>query len=445
MEKPSVTIVGGGVSGLACAYWLDQLFPQVSFQILERSQRAGGKIQTRRAAPWTLEAGPDNFVSQGPTMLHLCGKLGLEGLLQTPRVGKVGYLWNGQGLERLPASLHMGLSRHPWMALLCSSLSPLGKLRAALEGLVPTPQGADERLGQFVRQHLDLEADKSMASPLSGGLFSTDASDGQAVTRFPEQAIYRQEAETARPEVTYRTFQGGMQVLVDRLAEAVRPHLRLGVTAESLQVDETGWLVTSTAGEIWSSQHLMLALPLRETAHLMLTCDAPLGQRLLALDTVSGVCVSLGWERPPAGVPSDGYGFVSQAGHSQPVLAATWSDPADTGSFAVRAFLRSPPEHSGESTSADHLTQKVVQFLTPILGLCSPPAISQVDRYEQAFPALEIGNLPQLTELESLRARHLGLHWTGPAFGAAGIPHCVLQAHRIARAIHEACSGKFTK
>ena len=74
--KKHAVIVGGGISGLAAAFELDQA--GIGYTLVKRDSRLGGVILTSRIEGCTLEAGPDSFISQKPAALQLIRELGLE-------------------------------------------------------------------------------------------------------------------------------------------------------------------------------------------------------------------------------------------------------------------------------------------------------------------------------------------------------------------------------
>ena len=79
-QEKHVVIIGGGISGLSAAYYLQKEAQanglNVSYTLLEQSDRWGGKILTDRATAVTpesesfiIEGGPDSFISQKPWAL----------------------------------------------------------------------------------------------------------------------------------------------------------------------------------------------------------------------------------------------------------------------------------------------------------------------------------------------------------------------------------------
>ena len=62
-----VVIVGGGISGLALAYRLEQLGAAVT--LLERAGRPGGVIGTVQRDGFRVETGPNGFLDNNPATL----------------------------------------------------------------------------------------------------------------------------------------------------------------------------------------------------------------------------------------------------------------------------------------------------------------------------------------------------------------------------------------
>ena len=56
-------IVGGGISGLATAFHLQECGPR-EYTLIEGSPRWGGKITTAHEHGFTIEGGPDSFITQ---------------------------------------------------------------------------------------------------------------------------------------------------------------------------------------------------------------------------------------------------------------------------------------------------------------------------------------------------------------------------------------------
>ena len=61
-----IAIVGGGISGLSAAFYLERLRrggASLEYKLFEASPRLGGVIKTERVDDFVIEAGPDSFLT----------------------------------------------------------------------------------------------------------------------------------------------------------------------------------------------------------------------------------------------------------------------------------------------------------------------------------------------------------------------------------------------
>ena len=83
-----VIVIGGGLSGLTVAHRRararGRLRRGVELVVLDARDRIGGVICTERFDGFTLECGPDSFITNKPWGLDLCEQLGLaDQLIET--------------------------------------------------------------------------------------------------------------------------------------------------------------------------------------------------------------------------------------------------------------------------------------------------------------------------------------------------------------------------
>ena len=70
-------VIGGGISGLAAAYYLKKKAAEpLSITLLKSGSYWGGKIVTHRSDGFVIEGGPDTFVVTKPWGLKLCEESG---------------------------------------------------------------------------------------------------------------------------------------------------------------------------------------------------------------------------------------------------------------------------------------------------------------------------------------------------------------------------------
>jgi oxygen-dependent protoporphyrinogen oxidase len=173
--SPQVVVIGGGLSGLACAYRLWQLGVPVT--LLEADERAGGLIGTVEHEGFLFETGPQSF--QGTdSVLDLIRELGLEvDLCQAdPRAPR--YVMRHGHLQQLPMSPR---------AVLRSSLLGMGaRWRIASEALRKTkPPTEEESVAQFVRRKFGHEILEYLVAPFVSGVYAGDPEKLSLRAAFP--------------------------------------------------------------------------------------------------------------------------------------------------------------------------------------------------------------------------------------------------------------------
>jgi oxygen-dependent protoporphyrinogen oxidase len=178
-KPPRVAVLGAGITGLAAAYELLRLSRErrrpLEVVVLESTGRVGGKVLTEVHDGVSMEAGPDSFLTPKPHALELVRELGLDGdLLRTHPTCKTVYALCGGRLEPFPDG---SLVPPKLMAFLRSRLlSWPGKIRLALEPLIPRELGAeDESIGAFVRRRLGPQVSENILGPVLGGIYAGDS------------------------------------------------------------------------------------------------------------------------------------------------------------------------------------------------------------------------------------------------------------------------------
>ena len=170
--KPEVVIVGGGISGLATAYFLGR--HGLRSTIIEKQPRLGGLIQTDKIEGCELEAGPDSFVAAKPAVLELAATLDdLSSRIigSNDRQRRIFMVRKGR-LVALPPGMVM-MAPSEWGPLLRSSLfSWSSKLQFVRElSFRPRERTGDVSVSEFVQDHFGPNIANDVAGPLLSGVF----------------------------------------------------------------------------------------------------------------------------------------------------------------------------------------------------------------------------------------------------------------------------------
>ena len=455
-----VAIVGGGITGLAAAYRLQTLAPEINVTLIERDTRLGGKISTERVDGFIIESAPDCFLSRKPEGIALCEELGITNRLQGRDSAHTNtYVMRNGTLYDLPAGL-TGLVPTNLDALASSPLiSAEGKRRLAEELTLPAaPDEANESVAHFVSRRLGKEVFEQLIEPLMGGIYSGDAKQLSLAATFPQLRqlelkygslikglLAKQETNSQTqtepaypPFVSFRTgMQELIEILVQRLTQST---LLTGHAVESLTPNKTGYRVTLSNGKHIQADAVILTTPAYITAKLVAPWDKALAHAHHAIPYASTAVVTVAYEESKLPIRLDGRGYVIPAVEKTEVKACTWTSSKWAGrvpeGFALlRLFLGRYGKRNILQNSDEQLVMLARQELKRTLNITAAPHFTRVQRWAQAMPQYNLGHLERLAQIDSQLAQHKGLLLAGASYRGVGIPDCIRSADQAAKKI----------
>lgn len=167
-----VAVVGGGVSGLACAHRLRTLLgPSAEIVVLEQRDRLGGVLRTVDLAGAPFDVGAEAFLARRPEVPALLAEIGLAGALTQPTAATATIRAGGRTVG-LPRGTLMGVPGRD--ADLGGVLSDAGRAAVAAEPSTPLEwePGTDVALGALLRRRFGPEVVDRIADPLLGGVYA---------------------------------------------------------------------------------------------------------------------------------------------------------------------------------------------------------------------------------------------------------------------------------
>jgi oxygen-dependent protoporphyrinogen oxidase len=448
--------VGGGIAGLAVAHELQR--SGASFALLEASSRWGGVIRTERQEGFLLEAGPDAMLAQKPEALELCRELGLgERLVPTNAEQRAVYVLRGGRLHPLPEGMLLAVPTRVGPFLESSLFSWPGKLRMALDLVRPSRRGADdESIADFLARRFGRECVERIGEPLLAGIHAGVPERLSIRATFPRLAELEARhgslirgllaaraaarGRTASPPAAFYTLQGGLAELVDALvARLPADRLRRDAPVVTLERAAGGYALSLAGGARLAARAVVLALPAPRSGALLATLLPDVAAQLAAIPQASTATVLLGYRREDVAHPLDGYGLLVPRSERLRTTACGFFSTkfpgrAPAGHVLLRGFVGGARDPDALALDDQALPALVARELGPVLGLRGEPVLARVYRWPQRTPQLEVGHLERVAELERRLAAAPGLFLTGAGLRVTGIPDCVADGTRAARA-----------
>jgi protoporphyrinogen/coproporphyrinogen III oxidase len=441
-------VVGGGISGLVCAYALRK--SGIGAEILEASPRFGGAIQSVRRDGFLLELGPQSF-SSAPDLMDLCHDLGLDNqILPAPRAPRFVLL---DGMLR-PAPLSPP-------AFFTSSFFGMKTKWAVLRDVFgrSVPPADEESVASFVRRKLTPELLEKLVGPFVSGIYAGDPERLGLRAAFPQlydaesQAgsivrglarLGKQIKQTGKPRRMLFTFRDGNETLVRTLAAQIGPALRTNVRVSRIARREDGsfdvQFESNGQAETVSTKALILATPTDVSGKLLAGLDSSFESLLNGIEYAPVAVVSLGYSRSEIRHSLDGFGFLVPRSAGLRVLGTVWNSslfPGRTpdGRVLMTSFVGGVSDPAAVELSPTELANLVHSQISQLLSASGGPVFSNVTVWPRAIPQYNLGHLDRLAAVTKLVKNSSGIWLTGNYLRGPAVGSCVEQANAIAEEV----------
>ncbi len=450
---PAVAVIGGGITGLATAWYLrNGVGADASVTLVEASGRLGGKIRTEVLNGVPVEAGPDTFLARVPWAVDLARQLGLGDDLVAPATGTA-FVCHGGRLLPLPTGTVFGVPITARTLAGSNLLSPAGRARVALDLVLPRRRrdlGPDPSVAEVVGSRLGRQALERLVEPLVGGI-NAGRADNLSLRSAARPLSVAAECHRSlilglranRPEVAdtspvFLSVAGGLGRLVDRLASSLDDtDVRLGTAAVGLTAEGGRWRIRCEPGPDVLADAVVVTVPAFAAAPLLATASPEAAQRLGRIRHASVVTATLAYRPGSVRAMPEGSGFLVPRGENRLITACTfstskWPALADGGSVLLRASAGRDGDDRSSHVDDDAVVARFHGELTDLVGATEAPVAWRVDRWDNGFPQYEPGHDERVDRIEAALARLDGIFVAGAAYRGVGIAACVQQAGIVA-------------
>jgi oxygen-dependent protoporphyrinogen oxidase len=482
---PHVVIVGGGIAGLAAAFFLRD--EPVRVTVLEGSPRLGGKLSVSEIAGVAVDEGAEALLVTRPEGTGLIAQVGLAGDRVEPGTTSAA-IWTLGALHSLPRRQFMGVPSDLAELARSGVVSDAGVTRADQDvELPPTERAGDVAVAGYVGARFGAEVVDRLVDPLLGGVYAGRSSELSFDATMPALSAasrrYRSLAEAAGSLLpppppadqghaqagprsgasVFTTLAGGLGQLPAFLAKASGAEVRTTSMIRALSPAQpapgagSGWRLTvgsAAAEELIEADAVILAVPARPAARLLAgvpgasTAVAALGE----ISYASMGIVTLAYPRsafPGAGLAALGLsGYLVPAVDGRAVKAVTfstvkWPHLADTASPGAEPLeiVRCSVGRIGEEgllhRADEDLAALAAAELAAATGVRGAPVAHRITRWGGALPQYTVGHLDRVATIRAGVAAQPGLAVCGAAYEGVGIPACIATARAAANQVTE--------
>jgi protoporphyrinogen/coproporphyrinogen III oxidase len=454
MKNPTqVAVIGAGISGLACAYRLQQLGMDVT--VFESNSAAGGMIDSVEKDGFLFEAGPQSF--QGaPALLELIRELGLESQLQKADPRTPRYVLLHGHLRKIPMS--------PQALLASTLLNPVSRWKIASEPFRKSqPPTEEESVAAFVRRKFGHEILEYLVAPFVSGVYAGDPEKLSLKAAFPTLDEWEREygsvlrgAMKSRPPKEQRTgapplcsFTHGVatfpRAMATKLGNALKYETRavavnffaqLSAVAAACEVR----VVHNGQEQPASASAVVVATPAYAAAHLLESFSPHLAQTLSGIAYAPVAVVASTYYRQQVGDPLEGFGFLVPRGEKVRTLGTVWNSSlfpgrAREGSVTITSFIGGATDPDIIRLHEENIAAIVCEENARILGITGPPMELAVWKYPRALPQYNLGHGHIVETIRDAERASLGLFFAGNYLEGPAIGKCVENGFQTADAV----------
>ncbi|TLM78912.1 MAG: protoporphyrinogen oxidase [Actinobacteria bacterium] len=468
-----VVVIGGGAAGLGAAYKVTRAAAEgheVKVTVVEKDPRLGGKILTEQVDGFTVDGGPDCFITEKPGVHRIAKLLGIfDDELPTDDSRKKTWILSRGRLYEMPDGIMMFAPTKFVPFATTGLFSWPGKFRMGMDLFIPrkerwaegeTAAQHDETLESFIVRRMGRECLDRLAEPLVGGVHASDPAVMSLASTFPRLLEMEQRFGSciggfvdarkkvaamkkkyppqpgAKPRTFFTSFVGGMQRLTDSMADAVgRENIRTGAAVESVERDGSGWKVRLGDGDVIDADAVIVATEGWAAEKLLAPVDPEIGEALGGISHSSSATVSMAFDTDDLGFSLDAFGVLCPQAEKRRLMAVTysstkWPGRAPAGRTLMRGFVGGPGNQAIMENSDETLVEIVHKEMSDILGMKVDPAWSRVYRWNLGMPQYTLGHLDRVAVIDLRCAETPGLAVAGGSYTGVGIPNCIESGER---------------
>lgn len=461
--KKTIAVIGGGITGLTVAFRLKQVGQDVT--LFEAGERVGGVIRSVQRDGWLAECGPNTMLETSSEITRLVEDADL-GIAQQRRdaspMGGTRFILKKGKPVMLPGSAGGFLTTG-----LFSFYAKLSLVSEPFRSRLPA-DADEESLADFVRRRLGREFLDYAINPFVAGVYAGDPENLSVKHGFPKlyalEQQYgsmikgqilgarqrRKEGRVAKDRTKQLSFDGGLQVLTDALADYLAGALRLNTAVIRLtKTEDDRWLLESENGMVADFfDDVVLTLPAYRLAALKFDQAENHSGDELALSSLKKIVyppvssVVLGFRRDQVEHSLAGFGTLNPEVEKVNTLGTLFTstlfpERAPEGHVLLTTYVggaRSPELALREESERVML---VMEDLRKIYGITGQPVFEHSFLYKRAIPQYEVGYGKFLDAMTNFESRYAGIHLAGHCRDGISLADSIVSGEKMVKKLSE--------
>jgi oxygen-dependent protoporphyrinogen oxidase len=463
-----IVIIGGGITGLSTAFYLfksaeEQQLP-IRITLLEAKSRIGGKIRTELFQGFVMEKGPDSFLERKISAKQLAIDLGIEDQLVRNQTGQA-YILHQSRLHPIPEGSVMGVPTRLSPFISTRLFSPVGKMRAALDLLLPRQTlDKDVSVGSFFRHRLGNDVVDHLIEPLLSGIYGGNLDQLSLKATFPQFAQMEEKYRSlilamkksrstnlpGKPKGQFLTLKNGLYAFVEAIEKKLPSNtIHRNSVVKAIEKTDKNYQIQLENGKPLTADAVIVTTPYPTLTQMLPSIDLPKPPNHTPATTVATVILGFD-DQTEVETPYEGTGFVVPRTENTTITACTWTHkkwPHTTpdGKVLLRFYIGRPGNAAIVAESDSSILEHVQKDMAKVMNIRKQPSFYRITRWREANPQYTVGHTEWVKQLEvHLNSNLPGLFLAGAPYRGVGIPDCIDQGKRAVQEVLQFLNLKST-
>jgi len=400
-----IAIVGGGISGLSTAYYLQKY--NFSVDVFEK-ERIGGKAHTVKKGNFLFEEGVNGFLNNTPETLELCKELEIN-TIKANENSKIRYIFDDK-LYKLPSSPKDFIFSDvlPWSA----------KFRMFGELFVKAEPKDDESVCNFVRRRIgDVFCERFMR-PMTAGIYASSPESLSINAAFPKIANLEKEygglfkgmikkKKGGNPSGELTSFNYGMSEFINKLAS------KLNIIQKKI----------TSLDELDEYDKIILSTPAYDSAEILKNKYPTLSKYLAQIEYTPVAILGFSGDIEPVS-----FGILTTHLKTLGILMDKYIFPNRNG---IRCMVGGKRFEDIKNLSQDKIIKIVTEDIEKIIGKNSLK-FEFFKLWENAIPNYKVGHLAIVKNIMQESNKIENLYLNSNAYKGVSFNDCIKNSKNLA-------------
>ena len=430
--KKSLTVIGGGISGLSLAAFAH---PHFSLQLLESSSKIGGIIQNSNEDGSVRDHAANGWLSGEESVEELLSLLQIQDQVITANTDE-GTRWivkNGRLFALNPK------------LLLSSLLSPLARLRLCAEPFIKAQsEQIEESLAEFGTRRLGKGSLDQLFTPFAAGIFACRPEELSVPAAFPRLWSMEQKhgsllkaglaRDKSKPAPVLTTLRGGTSKLCESIASFLGDRVQLNTSALSVRKKGTRWIVETEQEEI-ISDYLAITCPAQAQARLFSQSFPAISDLMNSIPYSSAVVVIMEFNSDDFEATPFGFGALMNRQEQESGILGTlftskiFPSHQQKGRLSTRTIIGGSIRPEEIHKDSQDLAAMVIEHHRRLFGFRGDaPLHYDVIKHPMAIPRYQKGHLHIQQEIRAFHQHHPTLRLSGNHLFGVAVKDCIRQS-----------------